>query len=524
MSAFNQRWKWNQDNMLPYQKQMWSDLPSETTPLSAERLLHIENGIGDASDAFLDQATKVDGIPTTVQNILDTKGVVYNNDTRLFALTDVAGYRLIIKDALTGRAVLAVNDAGDTFFRFSKDVKTPFNLPEDNLETIDLTHEWWTGPFITAIGATLYGSGVSSIGEIWYYEKNKREKAKFTFMGMSKVDDHCAPSLYVKEGRAKLITWNWHGDTNGLQYRVQLPNGTWLPEQFMSIGLSASYDQMELVDHLSDAAQDTHYHLIRRGATAWCIQRTSLDQATGTLTKVGTQINLTTSSPYQSYISKRSLTINGQQHWDIFWYNNPKEATSEVHAFRINLVTGAVTSPVETGFSANLDGTNLPLVKSARTPIFAALPSPLDRRMFYPSPLDEWALLVAEWNTTNPAAGRYIEQKWVNGTVTSTDLGRTGVKVGYTVDGNYVGGANYSPDGTKIVWTELMEDGTSRVYLKTKATGVTVEIARYPHFVIRPMWVGNFQIIVGHVHWYGADYYDFKITDRSIFLSQRVTA
>ena len=33
-----------------YTKQTWENLPSEETPLSAERLAHIEHGIKDAAD------------------------------------------------------------------------------------------------------------------------------------------------------------------------------------------------------------------------------------------------------------------------------------------------------------------------------------------------------------------------------------------------------------------------------------------------------------------------------------------
>lgn len=35
---------------MTYQKQDWKDLPDESTPINAERLKHIENGIYDNSD------------------------------------------------------------------------------------------------------------------------------------------------------------------------------------------------------------------------------------------------------------------------------------------------------------------------------------------------------------------------------------------------------------------------------------------------------------------------------------------
>lgn len=441
--------------------------------------------------------------------------LITGSDERIFLDESLPGWRMAMHDG--ENISFGIRSNGDTFARLGSDTVIPRRLPTDPINLYDLTHEWWTAPVFTRIGRTTYGGGVSSVGEICVWDKTARNQPVVTFMGMSKVDDHCAPSRFVEAGRRQLVTWNWHGDTTGLQYRVSSVDGTsWLPEQFLDIGLSASYDQMEKITHLSDASQDTIYHLIRRGSTAWGIQPTSLDQATGALTK-GAWIPLTSSVPdMQSYLIKRSLIIGGQQHWDIFWYPNPSEATSEVHAFRVNLVTGAITSPVDGALTANLNGTNLPLLKSSMAPMFTNLTGTGDRRIFYPSPLNEWKLLVAEWDTTTPATGRYLERKWLGGVVTSTDLGVTGPPVGYTKEANYVGGSSYSPSGASIATCELLPAGGSVVYVTT--AGVRREVARYSWSAIRPMWVSENEIIVGHVERYGADYYDFKIHDGSIFV------
>ena len=66
---------------MAYEKQTWEDYPSTNTPITSDRLNHIEQGIYDNS-------TTLQTIATTAQNIIESgsnaNGVIFSSSLKCF--------------------------------------------------------------------------------------------------------------------------------------------------------------------------------------------------------------------------------------------------------------------------------------------------------------------------------------------------------------------------------------------------------------------------------------------------------
>lgn len=65
---------------MAYEPQQWEDLPAKTTPFSAERMLHIENGVEDVSNDVANLAANIEEVETSVESRFVETGSVSGLD------------------------------------------------------------------------------------------------------------------------------------------------------------------------------------------------------------------------------------------------------------------------------------------------------------------------------------------------------------------------------------------------------------------------------------------------------------
>lgn len=73
-----------------YEVQEWADLPDKTTPISAERLTHIEDGIYSNSEAIQENADAISTLSESVMELSESAGSSSTADVSI-ATEDTAG-------------------------------------------------------------------------------------------------------------------------------------------------------------------------------------------------------------------------------------------------------------------------------------------------------------------------------------------------------------------------------------------------------------------------------------------------
>ena len=248
-------------------------------------------------------------------------------------------------------------------------------------------------------------------------------------IGTVPADDHNAPSVITAPGDPIVVHWTHHGLTDLMYYKVGLPDRpdtlVAAPLQTFDMGEYTSYGQAWKVDHLSDDEKVTYYRLYRRTLTEWYLLTEEVNRSTLVMTTDAPGVHLVTGNGSKPYCT----TATGARDAQVVRLaigTNPSDEADWVDWVEINLATGAITSPLDEAFTANLDGTNLPIGHSAQIQLLPNLSGAQvghERRLLaarpWPAPM---GLLTAEGDPANRAASRYLIQEW-GGDYTEEDEG-----------------------------------------------------------------------------------------------------
>ena len=299
--------------------------------------------------------------------------------------------------------------------------------PRTNEEIIanDAVHEWWIQPLSTYLDSPyprIVNGAISSTGKILACEfdilKNITKRIE---AGTIEVDDHNTPALWAEEGRRFLLGWSGHDSSNNIFFKCSNKKGEVASFEDSDLytyvsAVSSSYVQIIKINHLCSENEDVFWVFNRRATTNWQIIPVHVNQDTGEI-RFGLAIVLVTSS-IQSYItiSDANNTYPNNQVIRIAWGYNPALSLHAVFGFNIDVVTGAITNVSDDTFTANLDGTNLPI--SDAVPPVAFISEPLagnSRRLFYvrPGP-DAYAVAYADWAIATPNDATYRVKEFSN--------------------------------------------------------------------------------------------------------------
>ena len=275
--------------------------------------------------------------------------------------------------------------------------------------TRDAVGEWWIHPVATFQSSpyprTVIGA-VASDGKILAIEYNHATLKKTRYeVGQSIIDDHNCPALWVKDGHRPVIVWTNHNDDMYLRFKVGSLNGdlgslATAQEHSHLTTVQTSYTQLHYIEHLSTDTNDAFMLIYRSNNTDWRRLYLSVDQLTGQVNVTGSNGATLVSSPSrQCYVTTADAhNSNGNQVIRMAWGYNPAQATHAIYYIELDLVTGAITSPYHPALNANLDGTNLPIVDTAITPMIPETGAGKSRRLFYTRPGPDFhAVAYADW-------------------------------------------------------------------------------------------------------------------------------
>jgi len=282
----------------------------------------------------------------------------------------------------------------------------------------DAVTEWWIQPIATYLNApysrVVHGA-ISSTGKILACESNLlKGTTKRIEAATVAVDDHNTPALWAEDGRRFLLAWSGHEANSFIQFKCSDIRGdidtfSTAPTYQYASGGTSSYVQIVKIDSLSSAAADVFWVFNRKDGVAWQMIPVTVTQATGAIT-FGTAVTVFNAPGNQAYISIADEHVaSGNQVIRVAWGYNPSLSLHAVFAFNIDVVTGAITNIVDGGFTANMDGTNLPITDTVPPTAFISEPSAGNsRRLFYvrPGP-DTYAVAYADWATATPDVATY---------------------------------------------------------------------------------------------------------------------
>lgn len=421
----------------------------------------------------------------------------------------------------------------------------------------DSITEWWVGPQAVSLSEPysriVFGSvgandGTAAPGApyteqvspIYANEWAPTTGTKQVKVGTVVADDHNAPALWARNGRRSLMVWTNHGLTNALHCVVSDQAGSIEsfavnPIQLIDTGYQVAYAQIFRIEHLSDAAQDTFWVFHRSASNRppfvgipYAVQVVSLDQATGVLTPISNRTFSThVAGGETGYLSVADAHAPTGQILRVAQSYNPSDELHAVNYFEIDCVTGTITSPHETGFTANMDGTNLPIRTADRAPVLAEPDADHSRRLFYvrPGPM-EAAIAYADWAVAAPdsATIKTISLNRTAGTWGDVqEYGTAGKRVGYVAASNYLPGVAFPDpayDDTLVVAREaagvstIEEFRTVRGQLTNATLATSTEARLIRPFV--PQGGSPFGALYCHVTSYSpSTYRDYQSSIRS---------
>jgi len=385
----------------------------------------------------------------------------------------------------------------------------------------DAIGEWWVSPIATALpdDRTVFGA-ISSTGDILACEMDHATgAARRVVIDTAIPDDHCCPALWAMAGHRLVAVWTLHGADALLHVKVSDATGdiasmAAAPEVAFTAPGATSYAQVHRIAALSDANQDTFWVFTRIAQYTWRMVPMTVNQATGAVT-FGSMVNVM-SATEQAYISTADAHTPSGQTIRFAWGYNPAAPVSEVRYVEVDAVTGAITSPVDATVSANMDGTNLPLVDTTVGALLPDVGTGRSRRLFYarPGPATP-AVAYAEWDEATPDEATY---KVTTLTGTTTEYGIAGPRVGYSSAANYVAGMAFpNPCADDRVAVARVSEGTSTVELWVAGAGTV--LAESSTRLVRPQFPAgrDDRVICSAVSYYGTTYTDYVSDIRALF-------
>lgn len=380
----------------------------------------------------------------------------------------------------------------------------------------DSIQEWWTYPLASRVGTRTVLGAISSTGEVLACSLDHTTGITGRHVvGTAPADDHNTPALHpAVEGRRMLMVWSQHGAENVIHLKVSdqardVASLVAAPAVTADVGGPVSYQQVFRITHLCTPTVDTFWVLTRVTSYVWTVTTVVVAQDTGAITVGATQPLVTASD--LTYLSCASAHNSGAEVIRVAWGYNPGASKSAVRYFEINVETGAVTSPIDPGVNANLDGTNLPLVDTAVAPLLPDRPAGSSRRLLYarPGPSSP-GVAYAEWDSTTPDSATYHVVTIEGGGTSTSSYGTAGPRVGYTAAANYIPGMAFpDPCPAGEVYVARRDATTGKSTVEHYRDG-TPEIlaASYTTRLIRPVPVrDSTRVLVSDVTDYAADSY-----------------
>jgi hypothetical protein len=261
-----------------------------------------------------------------------------------------------------------------------------------------------------------------------------------------------------------------------------------------------SYQQVHKIKHLSDATKTTFWVFTRQGNIgdfSWYVMVLTITHGTKAFTT--SFIELTTGEGQQIYMSTADAhNVTGNQVIRCARFFNPNAASSHVHYFEIDVVTGAITSPIagNSGLVANMSGTGLPLNNSAMVAAIPSAPAGFVNRVNYVTagPYKP-QILGAYMPDLNPEGGE--QRRTVinaDGTTTTTSYGSPGRSFSKDQDQWSYAGSMAAPDpcfDSTIAYAQNPSNGPATI--KTARPGRAGEVIKTvvsdpSYMLIRPFW------------------------------------
>lgn len=375
------------------------------------------------------------------------------------------------------------------------------------------SQEWWIypahtyteKPFPRVISGIYSESGEIIVGE---YVIGQGITKRFKVGQTAIVDDHNAPSIWVKEGHRSVVVWQEHDQTNHLFAKVSTKDGDistfeYATEQQIAAGQPISYTQLHHSEIESTETADIFYIFSRFNQQSWGFTKISVNQVTGIITTLDQQNILTASEQY--YMT--STLADGK--FRLASTSNASLSTNTIHYWEIDIATGEMTDHAGNVVGNIISHASLPVEIATVTPLLAQKAN-YRRRLFYVRPLPmSPAIAFAEWLTANAAnTGIYKVIALENGAWVE----RNYANVGKAFNTTYFSGMSFPDPCVKdevIVcrYDNATNQGVLERVINVDETMITIETERVDKdFLIRPISPigGGSLCAVAQLYSYGA--------------------
>ena len=340
-----------------------------------------------------------------------------------------------------------------------------------------VSQEWWVYPahvYIEKPYPHVISGSYSETGEIIvseYVVGKGVTKRILAHQTTTTIDDHNAPSVYVREGRRSIVMWQQHDRTKYLSAKVSTKDGDIATfefaseQQILADGNNISYTQLHRIDSECTEAADVFWIFSRIAQLNWGIIKISVDQETGLISK-----------------------------FRIASAFNPSQPTNPIHYWEIDITTGDMTNLAGVTVGNVKAGLNMPRVIENETPLLAHKAN-YQRRLFYVRPLPmSPAISYLEWpkaDTVNGAIYKVISLE--NGSWVTRDYGNAGAAFNSTY---YAGAAFPDPcNKDELVvcrYDNTASQGVIERVIQLDGVAKTIETKRVnKNFLLRPMPIKN---------------------------------
>ena len=308
--------------------------------------------------------------------------------------------------------------------------------------------EWWISPIHTylenpypRVVSGLYSEGGEIV--ICEYVVGVGTTRQFIIDRTPSIDDHNAPSLWVKDGHRAVVLWTRHAQTTKIYGRVSTRDGDlrtlqYTETQEIDLGSAASYTQMYHIPHLSDADQDTFYVLSRTTPSAWTISTLSVNQDTGMITKLDQVKFISATEQYYCTSAMDGDVIRIASGF------NPDAEQNFVCYIEINTITGEITDHIGNSLGNFISKMNMPLEATSLTLVLPQTEITVDRRLHYvrSGPASP-AIAYAEWTVGNILDAVYKIASLESGSWVIRDVADVGSGFGSGLTESYISGISF---------------------------------------------------------------------------------
>lgn len=260
----------------------------------------------------------------------------------------------------------------------------------------DAVSEWWCHPVATYQDSpyprTVYGAVSADVGDgtarivIGEFNHATRTTRRYVIASCT-VDDHNSPALNM-EGRLPVVFWTNHNADNIIHAKVgtassDLGSFVGAADQSIDTGAQAAYTEVHLIR--SDATTDFYMVFSRRTNYQWDVYVVSVHVPSRTLSWGPRQRFIQATDNNQMYISTaKAYNPTGDPIIRVGAGYNPTAAKHAIYYFELNTVTGAIRTPLSTGFAATLGGATYPVIDNMGvTPLIPEATAGMSRRFFY---------------------------------------------------------------------------------------------------------------------------------------------